>query len=117
MILPRYYAQLDGPRPADGLGLAAPDMRFLIAMPGRTVEGHSRDDLADYIANRDAAGRNRVHRIRASATHGDVEFHYGEVLEDGRRTGVLLSAIRTTGDGRFDRYLNLFETTVPLLGD
>jgi hypothetical protein len=117
VILPQYYAQLDGPQPADGLRLAAPDMRFVIAMPGRTVEGHSRDDLAEYIANRDAAGRDRVHRIRVSASHDNVEFHYGEVLEGRRRTGMLLSAIRTTPDGRFDRYLNLFETAVPLLGD
>jgi hypothetical protein len=117
VILPQYYAHLDGSQPADGLGLAAPDMRFLIAMPGRMIEGHSRDDLADYIANRDAAGRNRVHEIRVSAVHGNIEFHYGEVLEDGDRKGVLLSAVRTTPDGRFDRYLNLFETTVPLLGD
>jgi hypothetical protein len=117
VILPQYYAHLDGPQPADGLDLAAPDTRFLIAMPGRTVEGHSREDLARYIANRDASGRDREHRIRVSASQGDVEFHYGEVLEHGRRTGVLLSAIRTTPDGRFDRYLNLFETTVPLLGE
>lgn len=117
MILPQYYAHLDGPQPAEGLRLAAPDMRFLIAMPGRTVEGHSRDDLAEYVANRDASGRDRVHHIRVSAINGNVEFHYGEVLEAGERKGVLLSAIRTTADGRFDRYLNLFETTVPLLGE
>jgi hypothetical protein len=117
VILPRYYAHLDGPQPAEGLSLAAPDMRFLIAMPGQTVEGHSRDDLAQYIANRDASGRDRVHQIRVSAVQDNVEFHYGEVLEGGRRTGVLLSAIRTTPDGRFDRYLNLFETTVPLLDE
>jgi hypothetical protein len=117
MILPKYYAHLDGPQPADGLDVATPDMRFYISMPGRALEGRSRDDLAEYIANRDAAGRGRVHQIRVSAKHENIEFHYGEVLEHGERTGVLLSAIRTTPDGRFDRYLNMFETTVPLLGD
>lgn len=50
MVLKRYYEHLDGPRPAEGLELATPDVRFLIAMPGRTIEGGDRGDLADYVA-------------------------------------------------------------------
>jgi hypothetical protein len=115
MVLKRYYEHLDGPRPAEGLELATPDVRFLIAMPGRTIEGGDRGDLADYIARRDSAGKGRVHDVMASAVQGSLEFHYGVVREHGTTMGVMLSAVHTTPDGRFDRYLNLFQTSVALL--
>ena len=115
MVLKRYYEHLDGPRPAEGLELATPDVKFLIAMPGRTVEGRDRGDLAEYIAKRDAAGKGRLHDVRASAVQGALEFHYGVVLEHGTAMGMMLSAVHTTPDGRFDRYLNLFQTHVALL--
>jgi hypothetical protein len=115
MVLKRYYAHLDGPDPRAGLAVATPDVRFHLATPGRTIEGHSADDLAAYIDSRDTAGRHRVHQVLASAVHGDLEFHYGVVLEAGEPTGALLSAVHTTPDGCFDRYLTLFQTGVTLL--
>jgi hypothetical protein len=115
MVLKRYYACLDGPDPRAGLEVATPDVQFHLATPGRTIEGNGADDLAAYIDSRDAAGKDRVHHVLASAVDGDLEFHYGVVLEAGRPTGALLSAIHTTPDGRFDRYVTLFQTGVALL--
>jgi hypothetical protein len=114
MILPQYYARLDGPEPESGLDLVTPDMRFLLALPDRTIEGSDRDDLAAYIAGRNAAGLGRVHDVRVSAVHEDVEFHYGHVLEKGESKGVFLSAVHTTPDGLIDRYLNLFQRNLTL---
>jgi hypothetical protein len=115
MVLKRYYEHLDGPEPQGGLAVATDDVRFYLAMPGRAIEGRDRGDLAAYIAGRDTAGTRRVHHVVASAAHADLEFHYGVVLEDGRPTGALLSAVHTTPDGRFDRYLTLFQPDVRLL--
>jgi hypothetical protein len=117
MVLTQYYADLDGPEPDRGLDVATPDVRFYLAMPGRNVEGHRRDDLAAYIAGRSTAGKQRRHHLVVSAVQDDLEFHYGMVLEAGRPTGALLSAVHTTPDGRFDRYLTLFQAAVPLLGE
>ena len=115
MVLKRYYAHLDGPEPLGGLDVATPDVRFYLAMPGRTVAGHGRDDLAADIAARGAGSSERVHHVVASAAHDDLEVHYGVVLERGHPTGALLSAVHTTPDGRFDRYLTLFQPDVRLL--
>jgi hypothetical protein len=115
MVLKRYYSHLDGPEPLGGLEVATPDVEFYLAMPGRTVEGHSRDDLAAYIAARGTAAGERVHHVVASAVHEDLEFHYGVVLQGGRPTGALLSAVHTTPGGRFARYLTLFQPDVRLL--
>ena len=115
MVLKRCYEHPDGPEPAGGLAVATEDVRFYLALPGRAIEGRDRDDLAAYIAGRDATRRRRIHRVVASAAHEDLEFHYGVVLEDGRATGALLSAVHTTPDGRFDRYLTLFQPGVRLL--
>jgi hypothetical protein len=114
MILPQYYARLDGPEPESGLDLVTPDMRFLLALPDRAIEGNDRGDLAAYIAGRNAAGLGRVHDVRVSAVHEDVEFHYGHVLEKGESQGVFLSAVHTTPDGLIDRYLNLFQRKLAL---
>ena len=108
LVLKRYYGHLDGPEPRRGLEVASPDVQFHLAMPG--------DDLAAYIAGRDTAGKQRVHHVVASAVHEQLEFHYGVVLEDGHATGALLSAVHTTPDGRFDRYVTLFQPGVHLLG-
>ena len=116
MVLKRYYAHLDGAQPRRGLEVATPDVQFHLAMPGRAVEGRSRDDLAAYVAGRDTAGKERVHHVVVSAAHEELEFHYGVVLEEGRPTGALLSAVHTTPDGRFDRYVTLFQPSVHLLG-
>jgi hypothetical protein len=115
MVLKRYYAHLDGPEPLGGLEVATPDVRFYLAMPGRAVEGRGRDDLEAYIAARGAASGERVHHVVASVAHEALEFHYGVVLERGQPTGALLSAVHTTPDGRFDRYLTLFQPDVRLL--
>ena len=117
MILPQYFAHLDGPQPMDGLAKASPDVRFLIALPDRAIEGNGQSDLHEYIANRGPAAQGRVHNLRVSATHGDVEFHYGLVQEQGATMGMLLAAAHITPDGRFDRYLCMFQSRVPLLGD
>ena len=117
MILPDYFAHLDGPDPMGGLRLVAPDVRYLIALPDRALEGNGRPDLAGYIGGRGVEGLGRVHRVLASAATDNVEFHYGAVEEHGTRIGMFLGAVRTTPEGQFDRYLNLFQTRVPLLGD
>ena len=115
MVLKRYYAHLDGDDPRGGLAVATPDVQFYLATPARTIEGHGVDDLAAYIDGRDTTGKDRVHHVVASAAVDDLEFHYGVVLEAGKPTGALLSAVHTTPDGRFDRYVTLFQTGVTLL--
>jgi hypothetical protein len=117
VILPQYFSHLDGPDPMGGLSRTTPDVRFMIVLPDRALEGNGQADLADYIANRNVEGLGRVHKILASAADGGVEFHYGVVEERGTRIGMFLGAVHTTPDGRFDRYVNVFQTRVPLLGE
>jgi hypothetical protein len=107
MVLTDYYEHLDGPEPAGGLSLAAEDIRFVLALPGRQVEGDGIGDLAGYIAGRDAKGRR--HNVLHRAVDGPVEFVYGVVTEHGVPTGAFIGAARVTESGRMDRYVSYFD--------
>jgi len=113
MVVPQYMARLDGEKPFEGLELVEPDLRFLIAIPGRHITGESRDDLADYIANRNAV--DRVHNVVRRAVDGDLEVVYGIVTERGEPTGAFLSAARISPGGRIHRYLSFFDADFRLI--
>lgn len=108
MRLTDYYACLDGPDPASGLRLVAPDIRFVITLPGRRIAGESRDELAGYISGRGAV--NRRHRTVHTSVDGPVEFVYAMVTEDDVPTGSFLAAARVNADGLIDRYQVVFDT-------
>lgn len=107
MKLLDYYACLDGPDPASGLALVAPDIQFLIVLPDRRIVGKSAGDLAGYIAGRNGAGRR--HEITHTSVDGPVEFVSATVTEAGVPTGAFLAAARVNADGLIDRYQVLFD--------
>ncbi len=107
MRLLDYYACLDGPDPASGLALVAPDIQFLIALPGQRILGKSAGDLAAYIAGRN--GVDRRHEITHTSVDGPVEFVCATVTEAGTPTGAFFAAARVNADGLIDRYQVLFD--------
>lgn len=113
MRLLDYYACLDGPDPASGLALVAPDVRFLIALPGQRILGTSAEDLATYIAGRNAVDRR--HEITHTSTAGPVEFVSATVTESGVPTGAFLAAARVNADGLIDRYQVVFDVEFRLV--
>jgi hypothetical protein len=115
MVLSEYMARLDGEKPAEALDLVEPDMRFLLALPGRHITGQSRDDFADYIAGRNPVEREHV--IQRRAVDGDLEVVYGVVTEKGEPTGAFLSAAKVSPEGRIHRYLSFFDTSFRLVDE
>jgi hypothetical protein len=113
MVLPEYMARLDADQPAEALELMEPDLRFLLALPGRQIGGESREDFADYITTRKPV--DRVHNIMRRAVDGDLEIVYGVVTEQGEVTGSFLSAARVSPAGRMRRYLSFFDTSFQLV--
>jgi hypothetical protein len=103
-----YYTLMDSDDPTAALSVLAPDLQFLLALPGAEVRGTSREDFASYIASRNAS--SRVHNILKHHLDGDVEFVYGVVTERGLVTGAFLSMARLDGDGRVVRYHSSFDT-------
>src|SRR5947208_15251579 len=112
MILAGYMACMDGDEPAKALEFMEPDLRFLIALPGREVVGRSREDFAAYIGGRHAVAR--VHHILRSAVDGDLEMVYGVVTDSGRRTGAFQSLAVISANGRMARYQSFFATSFAL---
>lgn len=108
MRLTDYYARLDGPEPARGLDLVAPDVQFMIVLPDRRIVGAGAGDLASYIANRNAVDRR--HRVLHTSADGPVEFVYAVVTESDVPTGAFLAAARVNDDGLIDRYQVIFDT-------
>jgi hypothetical protein len=113
MILTGYMACMDGDDPAQALEFMEPDLRFLIALPGREVTGRSRADFAAYIGGRQAVAR--VHHILRSAVDGDLEMVYGVVTDGGRRTGAFQSLALISANGRMARYQSFFTTSFELV--
>lgn len=107
MIIPEYFACLDGPESLSGLDLVEPDVEFLIALPGREVSGRGTEDLGAYIAGRPAVGRR--HRVLHAVADGDLEMVYGQVIEgDGVGTGSFVSVGLVSPAGRLARYTSFF---------
>jgi len=115
MILAAYMARMDSDDPAKALECMEPDLRFLIALPGREVTGQSRDDFAGYIAGRRAV--DRVHHILRSAVDGDLEMVYGVVTDGGRTTGAFQSLAVVSANGRIARYQSFFTASFELFDD
>jgi hypothetical protein len=106
MIIEDYYGRLDGADPLSGLDLVAPDVEFLIAIPGQDVRGTGRADLEAYVAGRPAVGRR--HQVHRRAVDGDLEMVHGIVTEaDGRGTGSFTATALVT-DGLVSRYQAFF---------
>jgi hypothetical protein len=113
MKLLDYYACLDGPDPASGLAHVAPDIQFMIALPGRRIVGTSAGDLAAYIGGRNAVDRR--HEVTHTSVDGSVEFVCATVTEAGAATGAFLASARLNADGLIDRYQVLFDTDFRLV--
>jgi len=112
MILAGYMACMDSDDPEKALQYLEPDLRFLIALPGREVTGQSRADFAAYICGRNAV--ERVHHILRSAVDGDLEMVYGVVTDAGTPTGAFQSLAVISPNGRMARYQSFFTPTFEL---
>ncbi len=113
MALREYLAAMDGHDPAKALQLMEPDLRFLIALPGREVAGTSKADFADYIAGRDAV--DRVHEVLRYCADDDTEMVYGVVTESGAPVGAFHSAALVSPRGLIARYQSFFSTSFALI--
>ncbi|MTD17259.1 nuclear transport factor 2 family protein [Nakamurella sp. YIM 132087] len=114
MAVPEYMAHLDAGRFEEALALMAPDVTFLLALPGRQVTGSSREDYRDYVSSRSAPA-DRVHRILRHLHEGDTEVVYGVVEEGGHRaTGAFMSIGRLTADGTIAGYQSYFDPSFSL---
>jgi ketosteroid isomerase-like protein len=112
--LVRYYQHLDAGDLEAALALLAPDVRFVMAIPGAVRRGSHRDGIADYLGSRGDVVR-RHHVLRTSGDQ-DVEFVYGAVVDDGiRMTGHFLAAAQITGEGTIGAYHVTFEPEPALL--
>jgi hypothetical protein len=105
--LSRYYRALDEDRIDDALALLAPDVRFVIALPGSTRRGDGREDMRSYLTGR---GVVRTHVILRQTTEADVDFVYGAVTEGETTTGRFLAGARIDGDGLIASYHVSFDT-------
>ncbi|ABW12998.1 conserved hypothetical protein [Parafrankia sp. EAN1pec] len=107
MVIPEYFACLDGLQPLSGLELVEPDVEFLIALPDHEVSGCGKEDLGAYIAGRPAVGRR--HRVLRAVADRDLEMVYGQVVEgDGVGTGSFVSVGLVSPAGRLARYKSFF---------
>lgn len=106
MLIPDYYARLDGQEPLTGLELVDPDVRFLIVVPTGEVSG-GYDALCDYITGRPVA-IGREHRVLRGSRDGDLESVYGQVTEHGRSIGSFAALGRVTEGGRLSHYQAFF---------
>lgn len=107
-----YMKALDNNDPAAALDQISPHVAFVFKLPGTEVRGTSKQDFADYIANRNPV--ERVHHVLRHQVDGDVEFVYGVVTQQGAPTGAFLSAARLTPDGKMARYFTSFDTELTL---
>jgi ketosteroid isomerase-like protein len=116
LLLPQYYRALDADDFEGALALLAPDVTFLIAIPGAPLRGQSREGVAAYLAGRGDVVRR--HEVLRCTSDGDLEFVYGAVVEDGTRvTGHFLAAARANPDGRLGSYHVSFDAETALLPD
>lgn len=116
LILLRYYAAVDDGDLDGAMEMVATDAAFAIHLPAGARRGHDREGLRDYLSGR--GGVVRRHVPLRSAAQGDVEFVYGAVREDDRRTtGHFLASARLDADGRIAAYQVSFDTEMCLLSD
>ena len=116
LVLLQYYRALDAGDLDTALSLLAPDVAFVIAIPGAPRHGQSRDGIAAYLASRGDVVRR--HAPLRWGRDRDMEFVYGAVVEDESRvTGHYLAAARSTPDGTLGSYQVSFEPETVLLPD
>ncbi|MCP2242248.1 hypothetical protein [Lentzea aerocolonigenes] len=113
MALREYLASMDSQDPNRALELMEPDLRFLIALPGREVAGESKEDFAAYISGRNAVAR--VHEVLRCCADGDTEMVYGVVTESGAVVGAFHSAAVVSPRGLIARYQSFFSTSFALI--
>lgn len=112
--LVRYYAAVDAGELDTAMSLVAPEVRFVILLPGREVRGDGREGLVDYLAGRGDVVRRHV--PRRESVDGDVAFVYGAVVEDDvKTTGHFLAAARMGADGLITGYQVAFDPDLALL--
>lgn len=106
--LVRYYKNLDAGDLEAALALMAPDVAFVISIPGAVRRGTDRSGVADYLGSRGDIVRR--HDLLRTSIAGDVEFAYGAVVDDGTRvTGHFLAAAQITAEGTIGAYHVTFE--------
>lgn len=105
--LSRYYRTLDEDRIDDAVALLAPDVRFVIVLPGGARRGDDREEMRAYLTGR---GVVRTHVILRETRDGDVDFVYGVVMEGETTTGRFLAGARIDDDGLIASYQVTFET-------
>jgi hypothetical protein len=114
VTLTRYYRHVDAGEIDEAMQLVAPDVRFVILLPGRDVRGDSRQGLVDYLAGRGEVARRHV-PLR-TAVSDDLEFVYGAVVEDdSTTTGHFLASVHLGDERLITAYQVAFDPELALL--
>lgn len=116
LSLLRYYRALDAGDLDAALALMAPDISFVMAIPGALHRGCDRAGIGAYLTGRGDVVRRHA-PLRWSRDR-DLEFVYGAVVEDESRvTGHYLAAARTNPDGTLASYHVSFDPEIVLLAE
>ena len=114
LTLERYYERLDAGDLGSALALMAPEVAFVIAIPGAVRRGTDRSGIAAYLGARGDVVRR--HALLRTSQDEDVEFVYGAVVDDGVRvTGHFLAVAQVSPDGTILAYHVTFEPEPILL--
>jgi hypothetical protein len=114
VTLTRYLGYVDNGEFDRAMALFVPDVHFAIVLPTGTMRGDKRSDFVDYLKSRGQVARR--HLPYYTAASDNVEFVYGDVVDNGTETiGRFLGAGRLNDEGliatyqvTFEPYLDLF---------
>ena len=110
----RYYAAVDRNYLQGAQALVHPNVTFALHLPAGPTRGTTSEELIGYLTGRGDIVRRHV-PLRTSRD-GDLEFVYGEIVEDETHTtGHFLASVRVDADGRITAYHVSFDTELALV--
>ena len=110
----RYYAAVDRNDLRAAQALLHPNITFAVHLPAGATRGTTSAELIGYLTGRGDVVRRHV-PLRMSRD-GDVEFVYGAVVEDERRTtGHFIASGRVDAEGVITAYHVSFDTQLALV--
>jgi ketosteroid isomerase-like protein len=113
LTLTRYYERLDAGDLEAALALMAPDVAFVIAIPGAVRRGTDRSGIGAYLGSRGDVVRR--HALLRTSQDQDVEFVYGAVVDDEVRVTGHFLAVAQVSEGTIVAYHVTFEPDPILL--
>jgi hypothetical protein len=110
----QYYAAIDRNDFRGAQALLHPNVTFAIHLPAGATRGTTSDELMSYLTGRGDIVRRHV--LLRTSRDGDLEFVYGEIVEDETRTtGHFLASVRLDADGLIAAYHVSFDTELALV--